>query len=328
MNYHVALETYETGSLAKIESDLRARGENRGANGLRRLLDYRKRIALAPREQPEAHVKSKREIEQLREEHLKVRKDAASSLESPPSLASATDFTSRLQVASGPAFAQPAFTLDPIRFVVPHPSDARAYQLLSAIAPELRPLPFPLARDPVPVLELSHVLGPAGPHITDHIQRSGKIVFHAVGSTGNVKGPSAPCRVAGSMVQDFDGPPGSPIPSFFLHLGDVVYSFGERKYYYDQFYVPYRNYPAPILALAGNHDGMVAPGTADPPLLAFLENFCAPFPVHSAEARGLVRTAQIQPGVYFAFQAPFLRIIALYSGTLEGSGVISSQGGQ
>lgn len=149
-----------------------------------------------------------------------------------------------------------------------------------------------------------------------------------VGSTGNVKGPSAQYDVASAMVQDLDGPPGSPKPSFFFHLGDVVYSFGEKKYYYDQFYMPYRNYAAPILALAGNHDGMVPPGTADPPLLAFLENFCAPVPRHSPEAGGLVRTAQIQPGVYFTFQAPFLRIIALYSGTLEGPGVISSQGGR
>jgi predicted phosphodiesterase len=43
------------------------------------------------------------------------------------------------------------------------------------------------------------------------------------------------------------------------HLGDVVYSFGEAAYYYDQFYDPFRNYPAPIFAVPGNHDGMVAP---------------------------------------------------------------------
>ena len=48
----------------------------------------------------------------------------------------------------------------------------------------------------------------------------------------------------------------------------MIYSFGEREYYYDQFYEPYRDYPAPILALAGNHDGMAAPGVAVPTLAA------------------------------------------------------------
>ena len=46
------------------------------------------------------------------------------------------------------------------------------------------------------------------------------------------------------------------MPSFFYHLGDVVYNFGEAAYYYDQFYEPYRNYPAPILGIPGNHDGV------------------------------------------------------------------------
>jgi hypothetical protein len=56
-----------------------------------------------------------------------------------------------------------------------------------------------------------------------------------------------------------------------------------------------------------------------------LRNFCAPagkFQI-SPDAGGLVRTAQIQPGVFFTFDAPFVRIIALYSNTLEDPGVIS-----
>jgi hypothetical protein len=98
-------------------------------------------------------------------------------------------------------------------------------------------------------------------------------------------------------------------PAFFFHLGDVVYSFGEAMYYYDQFYEPYRNYPAPIFALAGNHDGMVAPGATTKPLAAFLENFCAEKVVHTPEAGGLDRTAMIQPGVYYTFEATLVRII-------------------
>ena len=112
-------------------------------------------------------------------------------------------------------------------------------------------------------------------------------------------------------------------PVFFFHLGDVIYSFGEGQYYYDQFYEPYRDYPAPIIALAGNHDGMVAPGTNAATLAAFLENFCASGFEVAPEAGGLSRTAQIQPGVFFTFEAPFVRILALYSNTLEDPGVIS-----
>jgi hypothetical protein len=126
------------------------------------------------------------------------------------------------------------------------------------------------------------------------------------------------------MTADFDEPNDADLPRFFFHLGDVIYNFGEAEWYYDQFYEPYRDYPAPILAIAGNHDGMVAPGAATPTLAAFLENFCAePFEV-TAEAGGLSRTAQIQPGVFFTFEAPMLRILALYSNVLEDPGVIAS----
>jgi hypothetical protein len=125
------------------------------------------------------------------------------------------------------------------------------------------------------------------------------------------------------MVADFDESHVKDKPSFFFHLGDVIYSFGEAQYYYDQFYEPYRDYPAPILALAGNHDGMVAPGTNVATLAAFLANFCATEFEATPEAGGLSRTAQIQPGVFFTFEAPLLRILALYSNTLEDPGVIA-----
>ena len=39
-----------------------------------------------------------------------------------------------------------------------------------------------------------------------------------------------------------------------------------------------------------------------------------------------MRTAQVQPGVYFTFEAPFVRILGLYSNCLEDPGVISDQG--
>ena len=132
------------------------------------------------------------------------------------------------------------------------------------------------------------------------------------------------------MVSDFDETNPANVPSFCYHLGDVVYSFGEAEYYYDQFYDPYRNYQAPIFAIAGNHDGMVAPNSTTPTLQAFLNNFCtAGLPFHrTPEAGGLARTAGVQPAVYFTLEAPFVRILGLYSNCLEDPGVISSQKGE
>jgi hypothetical protein len=126
------------------------------------------------------------------------------------------------------------------------------------------------------------------------------------------------------MVSDFQETDSKEIPQFNLLLGDVVYSFGEAQYYYDQFYEPYREYPAPILAAAGNHDGMVAPEVHAASLAAFLRNFCADSFMVTPEAGGLSRTAQIQPGVFFTFDAPFVRILTIYSNTLEDPGVISN----
>jgi metallophosphoesterase superfamily enzyme len=158
---------------------------------------------------------------------------------------------------------------------------------------------------------------------SQEISAAGQLVFHCVGDTGNVRGPETEELVADKMSSDFDEQNSADMPAFFFHLGDVIYNFGEAEYYYDQFYDPYRDYPAPIIALAGNHDGMVAPGVQTPTLQAFLENFCQSEFVVTPEAGGLSRTAQIQPGVFYTFEAPFVRIICLYSNTLEDPGVIA-----
>ena len=128
------------------------------------------------------------------------------------------------------------------------------------------------------------------------------------------------------MIGDFDETDPAEIPQFCLLLGDIVYNFGETQYYYDQFYEPYRNYHAPMLAAAGNHDGMISPLAHATSLAAYLRNFCsdpAQGFVVTPEAGGLSRTAQIQPGVFFTFEAPFVRILVFYSNTLEDPGVIA-----
>jgi hypothetical protein len=226
---------------------------------------------------------------------------------------------------SHPVFAQPQPTDDPSTFKIRHVSDNDAYKKIDELNKEhkLAALPFPPPRGlPEPRLSLAQILGNDTTAV-QKIQATGQLVFHAAGDTGSTRGPESQSLVADKMVTDFDEHHDKDKPSFFFHLGDVVYSFGEAQYYYDQFYEPYRDYPAPILAMAGNHDGMVAPGNNVATLAAFLENFCAPGFEVTPEAGGLSRTAQIQPGVFYTFEAPFLRILTLYSNTLEDPGVIA-----
>jgi Calcineurin-like phosphoesterase len=229
-----------------------------------------------------------------------------------------------------PVFAQPEPTADPKKFEVKHPSDGPAYKQIDQLNKEhkIAPLPFPAPRDlPEPVLTLAATLGADASELQQKLKANGQMVFHATGDTGSTRGPETQNLVADKMVNDFTDDDDKEKPLFFFHLGDVVYSFGEAAYYYDQFYEPYRDYPAPIVALAGNHDGMVAPNTSASTLAAFLENFCATGPVVTSEAGGLARTAQIQPGVFYTFEAPpYLRILALYSNTLEDPGVIADGG--
>jgi hypothetical protein len=225
-----------------------------------------------------------------------------------------------------PVFAQPQPTPDPSKFVIRHPSDDPAYKQIDALNREhkLAPMPFPAPRDlPEPQVTLAAILGASGHAAAQKITAAGQLVFHATGDTGNTRGPDSQNLVADKMASDFEEQDAREIPSFFFHLGDVIYNFGEAQYYYDQFYEPYRDYPAPIVALAGNHDGMVAPGTNAASLAAFLGNFCATEFEVTPEAGGLSRTAQIQPGVFYTFEAPFLRMLALYSNTLEDPGVIA-----
>ncbi len=229
------------------------------------------------------------------------------------------------RVLAGPTFAQPEPTADPTTFRVNHPSDGPAYKEIDELNAEHKifPLPFPAPRGGTePKLAFVDVLGGNSAAI-ERITEAGQIVFHATGDCGSTSGPQSQNQVADKMVGDFQESDASQIPQFNFLLGDIVYSFGESQYYYDQFYEPYRNYPAPILAVAGNHDGMVSPLAHAQSLAAYLRNFCAEGFGIAPDAGGLSRTAQIQPGVFFTFDAPFVRIIALYSNTLEDPGYLS-----
>jgi len=236
------------------------------------------------------------------------------------------------QPTGGPQFGEPTPTPDPAHYTVQHGSDKQAYAILDSEKGQLKPRPFAVVQGiPEPTLTLADAIGgSAGTKVENSVQSTGQIVFHAAGDTGNTAGPKDGAAVADKMVSDFSETDPRAIPSFYYHLGDVVYSFGEAEYYYDQFYDIYRDYPAPIFAIAGNHDGMVAPNSTTPTLDSFQKNFCtAGQPPHrTPEAGELVRTAQIQPGVYFTLEAPFVRILGLYSNCLEDPGIISDEGGK
>ena len=227
-----------------------------------------------------------------------------------------------LAASSGqPIFGQPAPSPDPSGFKDPV-TDKKLKGIL-----KLGTVPMPAGGATEPILTLQQVYGSAGAAKAQAIQQAGQIVFHSVGDTGSVVGPATQSLIADKMVTDFNEANAADEPSFLFHLGDIVYYFGEATYYYDQFYEPYRQYPAPIIAIPGNHDGVVYAGDPTPTLSAFLRNLCAPSPVPSPDAGGLSRTTMIQPGVYYTFDAPFVKILGLYSNILEDPGVISGENG-
>lgn len=150
------------------------------------------------------------------------------------------------------------------------------------------------------------------------ITNSGRLLFHTVGDTGGVNTPTEIENVASYMEKDFENEDPSLNPSFFYHLGDVVYYDGESANYYPEFYEPYNTYPAPIFAIPGNHDGDVNPATGESSLEAFVRNFCAQAPTHTADARDAARDAMTQPNVFWTLETPLVTIIGMYSNCPEG----------
>src|SRR5277367_4930153 len=231
-----------------------------------------------------------------------------------------------------PVFNEGSVTPDPTQFKVAHPSDTQLYKEIQKLLTKdvVGFSPSRLAADGLYALQ--DAWGPHGPENVKNIQTAGKIIFHAAGDTGasNQGKYANEVRVCDQLTSDCQTADQNNRPAFLYQLGDVVYDFGESQYYYDQFYDPFRNYPAPIFAIPGNHDSFIIPGTgeANYPLTIFSRNFCSENVAITTEARSLHRTAMTQPGVYFALDAPFVRVIGLFSNALEDPGVISSVKGK
>jgi hypothetical protein len=226
----------------------------------------------------------------------------------------------------GQLFGEAAVTPDATTFQVPNTSadyyDSAYYSVMQGMVQQV-----PRPRTP-PEMQLADVVGA---DLVAQITAAGRITFHSVGDTGAeaMKHIKTQDSIADAIAADQKA---DPLLAFLYHLGDLVYDFGEPEYWYDQFYEPFRNYDRPIFAIPGNHDGLPKFGT-DPlkplytPLFSFRNNMCTTKPQHSTDAGALVRTTMTQPGAYFTLHAPFVSIIGLYTNTLEGPGVISSQSG-
>jgi hypothetical protein len=168
--------------------------------------------------------------------------------------------------------------------------------------------------------------GIIGASATQEIEQLGEIRFHALGDSGVNHATDAEL-VAEDMTTDFKASAGGLNPAFLFHLGDIVYGPGKESHYGERFYTPYKRYPGKIIAIPGNHDGEVKTLEDDPSLSAFLAHFCADHatvPPQASES-GIFRENMTQPGVYWLLDAPFLRIIGLYSNKLENPGFLQGK---
>ncbi len=183
-----------------------------------------------------------------------------------------------------------------------------------------RDLPAPTGQPPFR-LPLEHVLD--APEMATIVAEK-KLTFHLNGDMGGIKDAMPQLLVAKGMEKSFDpAADAAHNPSFLYITGDCVYYNGEVKEYYAQFYQPYEFYPRPIFAVAGNHDGENLPG--DNSLDGFVRNFCAPAPVKMPESQDSMRTAMVQPNVYWTLTSPLMNIVGLYSNVPEGGQIRSPQ---
>ena len=209
---------------------------------------------------------------------------------------------------------------EPRRFAAPAPAEVqKSYGTRGN--QRFEPLPRPTGAYPYRVA-LAEI---AGEDAVQSAHSTGQLTFHVAGDTGGVKHPVPQEIVAIHMSSDF-GPDRAESPAFFYHLGDVVYYYGATSEYYSQFYEPYGHYPAPIVAIPGNHDGDVDPQrSGDRSLAAFVHNFCATNPHRTPEAGDAHRDAMTLPNVYWSLVAPFVTIVGLYTNVPDGGMIDDDQ---
>jgi Calcineurin-like phosphoesterase len=220
---------------------------------------------------------------------------------------------------SAERFAHPFFVPEPPAQREPFQGNTR---LADWSKQNLGPIP-PIARKGI--MDLSEVIGDAG---VQEIQDLGEIRFHALGDSGVGNAHEAE-QISNEAATDYKPAAGGLNPAFLFHLGDVIYGNDKANHYGERFYSPYKRYPGKIIAIPGNHDGEVRAPADDPSLSAFLANFCVPIGTESVPAQalatGVYRKTMAQPGACWMLDAPFLRIVALYSNRIENFGYLEGK---
>src|SRR5271165_2213935 len=102
-----------------------------------------------------------------------------------------------------PVFNDPRTTADPLKYKVPHASDAQAYKEMDALikTSKFLPLPFPVVAGVTePVLTLAAALGSGGADMVAKIQQAQQIVFQTAGDTGATQGPKSENATVDKML--------------------------------------------------------------------------------------------------------------------------------
>lgn len=182
---------------------------------------------------------------------------------------------------------------------------------------QFQPLPHPTGTYPYH-LPLSAILAPQE---MQAIETAKQLVFHVLGDTGGVKAPQPQQIVALQMEADFT----AAAPQLFYHLGDVVYYNGLRSEYFPQFYEPYAQYAAPIVAISGNHDLDPLVPPTEPPGAGFVANFCSSSAHLSPESQESGRDTMTQPNIYWTLETPYIHIVGMATNVPEGGQVDNDQ---
>jgi hypothetical protein len=149
---------------------------------------------------------------------------------------------------------------------------------------------------------------------------AGKMTFHMVGCAGDPDVPGPGLAVGNGMASQI-GQPGSGVavaPSFFYHLGDIVYTESGSTMTTDlwqtQFFQQYAAYTLPIFAIAGNHDGNGGSKPDETEIYYFDLNFQGASGTGSSDkASGTGRAPAIQPYTYWRLDTPYAYILGLYT---------------
>lgn len=139
-----------------------------------------------------------------------------------------------------------------------------------------------------------------------------KMAFHLVGDTGGTGAAHGQQKVVDEMSRQCDA---DEAVGFLYHLGDIAYHYGQAGAFENQFLRPFERYPAPVYAIAGNHDTDVDPEAEiqEESLEAFYTVFCNTSPRTIHFAGQLRRKSQVQPHVYWTMVSPLAFIIGLHT---------------